>query len=241
MVPGWIDGELDATESADFAAHLASCRDCADFAGEERAFAAGLRRKLRRPAMHPDERSQIMSDLRCLAETRRDRRRKAWGGAWAVAACLALLAGLAMERAGDWTRAYRTEHAEIAGVPGGLEIRSGSAPQVAAWLASAVGMPVHVPVMPGARLLGATTVELRGRRVGLAVYESGGRRLSLFLGNREPLFPTGNLAPDELFTRRGTPYSVVAWIHQGHYHVAVSDLPAERLQELARQCQKPAT
>ena len=241
LVPGWIDAELDAAQTAEFAAHLASCRDCADFARGERAFAEGLRRSLPRPALPAEDRRQILSDLKGLAERRRKVRHATWGAVWSLAAGMVLVAGLAFAQARDWTRDYRMDHASHDGATGGLEIRSGSAAEVAAWMTRAVGMPIHVPVMPDARLLGARTVELHGRKVGLAVYESGGSRVSLFLGNRDPLFPRGGLAPDELLTRRGSPYSVVAWIHQGHYNVAVSDLPPYRLQELAIDCQKPAT
>jgi anti-sigma factor RsiW len=241
LVPGWIDQELGPVETAEFAAHLAFCRECAEFAQRERAFAQGLRRKLRRPPMPAQDRRQILSDLRSLTGRRRKVRHATWGAAWALAAGIVLVAGFALAQTRDWTRDYRMDHAALAGVSDGLEIRSGSATQVATWMADAVGMPVHVPVMPDARLVGARTVEVHGRKVGLAVYESGGRRLSLFLGNGQPLFPSRGLAPDELLTRPGTPYSVVAWIHQGHFHVAVSDLPPERIQELARQCQKPAT
>lgn len=241
LVPGWIDAELGPAEMAEFAAHLSSCRECAEFAGRERDFVRGLRARLPRPDLPDVERRHILSDLRSVAGSRGDLRRLAWGGALALAACIALVATLAVSQARDWTRAYRMDHAAHAGASDGLEFRSGSAIQVAAWLTTAVGMPMHVPTMPDARLLGARTVRLNGRTVALAVYESAGRRLSLFLGNGQELFPARGLAPDQLWTRRGTPYSVVAWIHQGHFHLAVSDLPVQRLQELARQCQKPAT
>jgi len=241
LVPGWIDDELGPVERVEFAAHLEGCRECADFARRERDFARGLRDRLPRPILPALERERILSDLRSVAGGRGRSFRLVRGGALALAACIVLVAGLAFSQARDWTRAYRMDHAAHAGASDGLEIRSASAMEVAAWLTRATGTPMHVPTMPDARLLGARTVRLRGREVGLAVYESGGRRLSLFLGGGQELFPSRGLAPDQLWTRRGTPYSVVAWIHQGHFHVAVSDLPVRRLQELARQCQKPAT
>ncbi|HXP89908.1 MAG TPA: zf-HC2 domain-containing protein [Fibrobacteria bacterium] len=241
LVPGWIDAELGPLETAEFAAHLSSCRECAEFAGRERLFVQGLRGRLPRPSLPEAERRQILSDLRTVTGSRGNLLRLAWGGALAMAACIALVAGLTVSQARDWTRVYRMDHAAHAGAPDELEYRSGSAAQVAAWLTGAVGTPMHVPTMPDARLLGARTVRLHGRTVALAVYESAGRRLSLFLGNGQELFPARGLAPDQLYTRPGSPYSVVAWIHQGHFHVAVSDLPVQRLQELARQCQKPAT
>ena len=241
LVPGWIDAELGVAQTAEFAVHLASCGECAEFARGERAFVEGLRRKLSRTGPSAADRGRILSDLGSQADRRQRRRRVAWGGAWALAAGIALSAGLGIAQTRDWTRDYRMDHAAYAGGSDGLEMRSGSAAEVAAWMNQGVGMPTHVPVMPDARLLGARTVTMHGRKVGLAVYESAGRKVSLFLGNGQALFPAGDLAPDQLLARPGTPYSVVGWVHHGHYHVAVSDLPVERLRELARQCQKPAT
>jgi hypothetical protein len=86
---------------------------------------------------------------------------------------------------------------------------------------------------PGGRICA-----LRGERVGLAVYESQGRTMSLFMGDPKLLCPPGLKQPEgQLYAQDNSTLSLVAWQHNGDFHVAVSELTLAQLKELARQCQ----
>jgi hypothetical protein len=86
---------------------------------------------------------------------------------------------------------------------------------------------------PGSRMCA-----LRGERVGLAVYASQGRTMSLFMGAPTLLCSPGLKQPEgPLSAQDNATLSWVAWQHNGHVHVAVSDLTLAQLKERARQCQ----
>jgi len=79
---------------------------------------------------------------------------------------------------------------------------------------------------------------LRGERGGLAVYESQGRTMRLFMGDPTLRCPPGLKQPEgQLYAQDHSTLSLVAWQHNGHCHVAVSDLTLAQLKELVRQCQ----
>jgi len=86
---------------------------------------------------------------------------------------------------------------------------------------------------PGGRI-GA----LRGERVGRTVYASQGCTMRLFMGAPKLLCPPGLKQPEgQLYAQDNSTLSLVAWQHNGHFHVAVSALTLAQLKELARQCQ----
>ncbi len=86
---------------------------------------------------------------------------------------------------------------------------------------------------PGGRMCA-----LRGERVGLAVSESQGRTMRLFMGDPTLRCPPGLKQPKgQLYAQDHSTLSLVAWQHNGHCHVAVSDLTLAQWKELARQCQ----
>ena len=79
---------------------------------------------------------------------------------------------------------------------------------------------------------------LRGERVGLAVYASPGRTMSLFMGAPKLLCPPGLKQPEgQRYAQDQATLSLVTWQHNGHVHVAVSELTLAQWKERARQCQ----
>ena len=86
---------------------------------------------------------------------------------------------------------------------------------------------------PGGRMCA-----LRGERVGRAVYASQGRTMRLFMGAPKLRCPPGLKQPEsQRYAQDNATLSLVAWQHNGHVHVAVSDLTLAQWKELARQCQ----
>jgi len=85
---------------------------------------------------------------------------------------------------------------------------------------------------PGGRICA-----LRGERVGLAVYASPGRTMRLFMGAPKLLCPPGLKQPEgQRYAQDQATLSLVAWQHNGHVQVAVSELTLAQWKELARQC-----
>jgi anti-sigma factor RsiW len=242
--PAWIDREMEPELAGRFALHLEGCPGCRERVEAELSFVLGMQRRLPRQVLPDTERARLRNLLRGAERSAERLRWLGRTGRWALAAGLVLAATLAIQGSlahsgGDWTSAFRSDHMSHRDGTGDLEIRSGSAPEVAAWFQRRLGSPSHVPTMADARLVGGRISRLDGKPVGLAVYESGGRRLSLFLGPASILHPSRPVPPDDqLISREYERCSVVAWAHAGHFHVAVSDLPLARLQELARQCQR---
>lgn len=246
LIGAWVDNEVSLRDAAALERHLAVCEACAAEAARQRAFVKALRERLPRAAAPSDVRARLLAGLRPAAET-------AWApplgrlrsgarlAALALASCLLALLFLAPRDApGAWTQFYRDEHQAHSLEGPALGLRSGSAPEVAAWLGRALGHPVHVPLMPDAPLVGARLCVLRGQTVAMALYQAQGRPLSLFVGDPQLLCPGFRLADDQLYASAGGPYGLVAWRHHGHFHVAVAALDLERLKALARECQVSA-
>jgi len=62
--------------------------------------------------------------------------------------------------------------------------------------------------------------------------------MSLFMGDPKLLCPPGLKQPEgQLYAQDNSTLSLVACQHNGHFHVAVSELTLAQLKELARQCQ----
>ena len=243
LIPAWADRELAPRDLEAAELHLRSCPDCALAAAQHAGFVKGLREHLPRTPMPAETRAKALAGLRTesAARPRLGWKRGALAGALAgLALGLALAIGWMGPRpaAGDWAQVFRDEHQAHGAEP---QERSQDPARAAAWLAAQLGHPVHVPRMPSAPLLGARVCVLRGRKVGLALYADHGRPVSLFVGEPSLLCPGGTgKAPDQLYSDPGGPYSVVAWEHHGHFHVAVAQLALARLQALARECQASA-
>lgn len=257
LVPAWADRELSLRDSGDLERHLASCPACSAKAGEQAAFVKGLREALPRDPMPAVMRARVLATLGSAQSGAGARpeaafsflawaRERAGLQHWALsAACAALfcLGLLSLQPSLDsdaWTRFFRDEHQAHSSVDLRAQLRTPSQPLVAAWLAQKLGHPVHVPLMKDAELVGARLSMLRGKAIGLAVYQARGRTLSLFFGDPKLLCPGYALAEDQLYGDAGQPYSLVAWEHKGHFHVAVAELPLGVLKELAHQCQTSA-
>lgn len=242
LMPALADQELAPRDAEAVQAHLAACPSCARAAARQAAFVEGLRERLSRDPMPAPARARVLARLRAASSPAP--RTRAPRFAWSSLAGLAMAAAVALAwlvpRApvADWAQYYRDQHQSRSAAVPQLDERSSSPQALAARLAARLGHPLHVPQMGQARLLGGSVCILRGQPLGMALYRSQGRLVSLFMGEPSLLCPGGlKVAPGELYAHAGRPYAVVAWEHQGHFHVVVSDLELGQLQALARQCQ----
>jgi anti-sigma factor (TIGR02949 family) len=237
-IPAWLDHELPEREAQTLLAHLEACEACRAHARREEAFLRSLRAQLPREAAPPELKARLLA---LASGGGRSPARSRWGWVLSASGGLALAAGALLlffsrpSDAGDWTRFYLAQHQAA---PAQVDFATASPPQLAAWLQGKLGHPVHVPGMKDARLLGGRVCTLRGQGLGLAVYESQGRTMSLFMGDPKLLCPSGLKQPEgQLYSQESRPLALVAWEHHGHFHVAVSELALPQLRELARQCQ----
>jgi anti-sigma factor RsiW len=244
LIPAWVDQELSQLDGLALERHLSVCPQCASEAKRHASFVKGLKGHLPRLQAPADLRARVLRGLDSAAFPPKQRLRPlAWlgGGVLAGAALVALLTLLLPQRGAQdaWTQFYRDDHQTHSQADTEVQYRSSSQPMVAAWLAKNLGHPVHVPEMPDAQLVGARLSVLRGQTVALDVYRSQGKTVSLFVGDPKVLCPL-TLPQDQLFADSGSPYSLVAWQHKGHFHILVAELGLEQLKKLAHQCQVSA-
>ncbi len=90
------------------------------------------------------------------------------------------------------TQALVADHIHYLHEPDPLQVASSDPERIAAWFDGKVPFRVEIPRLEAATLLGARLCSLRGEKVALAFYETGGKRLSLFVGD-----PTAFPAPPE--------------------------------------------
>jgi anti-sigma factor RsiW len=234
------DRELSGRDAEALELHLRSCEACSALAAREASFVQGLKASLPKDTIPADLKARLLGSLSqppVAAAPALWRRGLALAGT-ALSLWVLFLVLSPRSAGADWTQFYRDEHQAHNSPQLRVQHGTPSAPALAAWFQASLKHPVHVPEMEDAKLIGGRISVLRGQPIGLAVYESQGRTMSLFMGDEATLCPQGlHKADGELFSQSGPTLALVAWRRNGHFHVAVSDLPLAHLQKLARQCQ----
>lgn len=236
---GYLDGELDATRSAEFERHLENCRECANtLAGGE-----SLRSSLQRSSLYEQApvalRKKIHADLHAATSPASATRIPAWR--WlAVAASILVVAAISWYA---WPRAQTNvasapfTAAELIDAhvrslqPGHLtDVASTDQHTVKPWFAGKIDFapPVKDFADEGFPLIGGRLDVLNGRNVAAIVYARRKHIINVFvLPTREPDTP---IHPPGL--RQG--YQWLHWRHQGMEYCAVSDVSLSELHELAQ-------
>lgn len=170
------DGEATPLEAAAARRHAAACVSCAatlrDLADLSRRFASARDRAVPQRVR-----------LRALAVAGRRSRRRA---AIAAAACVAAVAvGLVAWPSRHLGTALADDleahHLRAFSRASPCELESSDPAVVRRWLAGAVGYPVEVPAIPGARLLGARRCRLHGVLTASLLYRRGDEALTVFI------------------------------------------------------------
>jgi anti-sigma factor (TIGR02949 family) len=240
VLHGYLDGELDATRSAEFEHHLESCRECAKVlqAGES------LRSSLSSPGLYEQAplglRKKIRADLDAATQPAAAPRIPVWR--WlAVAAAILIVAGISWY---SWPRplidsaasapftAAELIDAHVRSLqPGHLtDVLSSDQHTVKPWFDGKLAFvpPVKDFSDEGFPLIGARLDVLNGQNVAALVYGRRKHVINVFvLPTREPDTP---IHPPGL--RQG--YQWFHWRHQGMEYCAISDLSASELHELAQ-------
>jgi mycothiol system anti-sigma-R factor len=240
VLHGYLDGELDATRSAEFEHHLESCRECAKVleTGES------LRSSLSSPGLYEQAplelRKKIRADLDAATQPAAAPRIPVWRW-FAVAAAILIVAGVSWF---SWPRppidsaasapftAAELIDAHVRSLqPGHLtDVLSSDQHTVKPWFDGKLAFvpPVKDFSDEGFPLIGARLDVLNGQNVAALVYGRRKHVINVFvLPTREPDTP---IHPPGL--RQG--YQWFHWRHQGMEYCAISDLSASELHELAQ-------
>jgi mycothiol system anti-sigma-R factor len=239
VLHGYLDGELDATRSAEFERHLESCRECA----KSLQVGESLRSSLSGSGLYEQAplslRKKIRADLDAATQPSVAPRIPVWR--WlAVAASILVVAGVFWF---SWPRAPKDSAstapftaAELIDAhvrslqPGHLtDVVSSDQHTVKPWFDGKLAFvpPVKDFSDEGFPLIGARLDVLNGQNVAALVYGRRKHIINVFvLPTREPDTP---IHPPGL--RQG--YQWFHWRHQGMEYCAISDLSASELHELA--------
>ncbi len=238
---GYLDGELDASRSAEFERHLENCRECAKSLEMEESLRSGLQRSGLYEQAPVALRKKIRAGLDAATATPAAPKIPVWR--WiTVAASILVVAGVSWY---VWSRS-----ANVAGVaappftaaemidahirslqPGHLtDVASTDQHTVKPWFVGKLDYapPVKDYSDEGFPLIGGRLDVLAGRNVAAIVYGRRKHIINVFvLPTKEadtPIHPPG--------LRQG--YQWLHWRRQGMEYCAVSDISISDLQELAQ-------
>ena len=223
MVDAYVDGELTATESADFERALAVCPDCRKRLGSARAIGGLLRELPTEPA--PDLlRARIERELRGIARPRERMRWMAMAASLIVAVGIGWAGGMLTGRGNGEQDALIASYLRVAMAEHTVDVASSDRHTVKPWYAGRVDYapPVHDLTVSGFPLLGGRLDVLDGRKVAVLVYRRNQHKLALSVW---PSRASGNTAAS--VTQRDG-FAIAEWRHGGFEMRAVSDLaPAD--------------
>jgi len=183
----YVDGQLETEEELEVRRHLEGCARCrrtVELLMEmNQAVAAASE-------VHPVPHG-LRGRLNELASSKTRRPRK-W--LWAfLPITAALLVALGIGRWAMWsdgtpvdqlTRALVEDHVRYLSIPDAIQVTSDDPQRIDDSFSNRVGFPIELPELSGARLLGARFCWLKGHKAVLSFYESGQKRVSLFVLSR---------------------------------------------------------
>jgi anti-sigma factor RsiW len=240
MVDAYVDGELTATESADFERALELCPECRKRLDTARSVGNLLRDLPAEPA--PDLlRAKIERELRGIAgRTAAARPSNAgWGERmrWmAMAASLIVAVGIGWAggtltgsftgRGSNDTDALVASYLRVAMAEHPVDIASSDHHTVKPWYAGRIAYspPVYDLTSVGFPLLGGRLDVIEGRKVAVLVYRRNQHKLALSLW---PAESAGNTEPA---VKQHDGFSMAEWRHGGFEWRAVSDVSPGEMQ-----------
>jgi len=240
VLHGYLDGELDATRSAEFERHLEGCRECATTLGSEEHLRSSLQRSGLYEGAPVSLRKKIRAGLDASTTSRAGIRIPAWR--WlAVSAAILIVAGaswLSWPRAGKnsastvpFTAAEMIDAHVRSLQPGHLtDIASTDQHTIKPWFNGKLAFvpPVRDFSDDGFSLIGARLDVLGGQNVAALVYTRRKHIINVFV------MPTkeADTYIHEPGLRQG--YQWRHWRRQGMEYCAVSDVSDSDIYELAQ-------
>jgi anti-sigma factor RsiW len=235
----YLDGELDASASADVERHIESCLHCQALiaaAGEASEALRGRASRLRAPA---SLRARIARDLDeeeievVRLSPARPARRQFWFGAAsgmgvsAIAAVM-VLAVMAPPAPESLTAALVDEHVRALSSGRTIEVVSSSHHTVKPWFAGRAPLspPVSDFAADGFALAGGRVDKVAGGKAAVVVYRHGAHEIDLYV------WPSRGAGPPPRAERRG--YHLVSWRDRDLTLTAVSDVQPGELDRFVK-------
>ena len=236
---GYLDGELDASRSAEFERHLEDCRECATALQTEESLRSAIQRGGLYEQAPVSLRKKIRAELHRATAAPVVKRIPVWR--WvAVAASILLIASIswyvwprneAVVAAAPFTAAEMIDAHIRSLQPGHLmDIASTDQHTVKPWFMGKLDFapPVRDFSEQGFPLIGGRLDALGGRNVAVLVYQRRKHIINVFvMPTKEPDTP---IHPPGL--RQG--YQWFHWRRQGMEYCAVSDVSVDDLHELVQ-------
>jgi len=234
MVDAYLDGELTATESADFERALELCPECRRRLDAAKAISGLMHDLPVEPA--PDLlRARIERELRGIAgrsSSARGGERRRW---MAMAASLIVAVGIGWAggtltgRGGGESDALVASYLRVAMAEHPVDVASSDHHTVKPWYAGRIDYspPVHDLTSDGFPLVGGRLDVIDNRKVAVLVYRRNQHKLALSLW---PASSSAN-SPPSVTQRDG--FAMAEWRHGGFEWRAVSDVSPAEMQSFA--------
>jgi anti-sigma factor RsiW len=224
MVDAYVDGELSASESADFERSLSACPECRHRLEAARAMSGLLRELPAEPA--PDLlRARVERELRAIAGRPRERLRwSAMAASIVVALGIGWLGGVLSLQGGREADELVAGYLRVALGAHAVDVASSDRHTVKPWFAGKIDYapPVHDLTAVGFPLAGGRLDVVDGRKVAVLVYRRNQHWLALTLWPAA----SSDATPAAITQRDG--FALADWRHGGFEMRAVADLaPAD--------------
>ena len=223
-VDAYVDGELSASESADFELSLEACPDCRRRLEAARAMSGLLRELPAEPA--PDLlRARVERELRAIARQPRERMRwSAMAASIVVALGIGWLGGVLSLQGGREPDELVAGYLRVALGAHAVDVASSDRHTVKPWFAGRVDYspPVHDLTAVGFPLMGGRLDIVDGRKVAVLVYRRNQHWLAL------TLWPAASSDNTMATITQRDGFTLAEWRHGGFEMRAVADLtPAD--------------
>ncbi len=229
LVDAYVDGELSATESAEFERALAACPGCRQRLDRTREMSGLLRALPAEPA--PDLlRARIERELRAIAGRPQQRLRwSAMAASLIVAIGIGWLGGSLVGQGGRESDELVAGYLRVAMSDHGVEVASSDRHTVKPWFAGRIDYspPVHDLTAQGFPLLGGRVDIVDGRKVAVLVYRHNQHRVAL------SLWPSTSAANTDPSLAQRDGFVLADWRHDGFEMRAVSDLTPTEMKSFA--------
>jgi anti-sigma factor RsiW len=238
LLGAWLDNELDATQSAEVAAHVGTCNSCTASLERLRQLSAAMRSPeltWQPPAYFE---ARVMGAVRDAARPQRSVRQPFWRWA-ALAACIVLGAAilwttLPLRSPGSNTQLLAQEvvSSHVRSLLGShlLDVPSTDQHTVKPWFDGKLDFSPDVKDLgnQGFRLIGGRLDYLGGRRVAALIFQHRLHMVNLFI------WPSGqgDSSPQPEPGQKG--YNLVHWNTAGVTYWAAADIPVAELEDFAQ-------
>ncbi len=230
MVDAYVDGELSASESADFEHSLAACPECRRRLEAARAMGGLLRDMPAEPA--PDLlRARIERELRAIAGRPREPTRwAAMAASIVVALGIGWLGGVLSQQGGRESDELVAGYLRLALGAHAVDVASSDRHTVKPWFAGRIDYspPVHDLTTVGFPLVGGRLDVVDGRKVAVLVYRRNQHWIALTLW---PASSSDNTMAT-ITQREG--FALADWRHGGFEMRAVADLAPADMKSFTR-------